>query len=69
LPSTPTLAHTIANIMRTEHTPGAETYMSRYFGKSDRRLALDGEWIIHSENDGGAVRPTARSVAGAFRRV
>jgi hypothetical protein len=66
------------------------TYMSRYFGKSDRRLALarewakegfnaggpgvgvvvvwphhvgiitgqapDGEWIIHSGNDGGAVR-------------
>ena len=78
------------------------TYMSRYFGKSDRRLALarqwatkaqmqgigvvvvwrhhvgvitgqapNGEWIIHSGNDGGAVGTRARSVAGAiaFRRV
>jgi len=81
------------------------SYMSRYFGKSDRRLALarqwasegsnaggpaigvvvvwrhhvgvitgqapNGEWIIHSGNDGGAVRTRARSVAGAiaFRRV
>jgi hypothetical protein len=81
------------------------TYMSRYFGKSDRRLALarqwaneganaggpgigvvvvwrhhvgvitgqapNGEWIIHSGNDGGAVRTRARSVgdAIAFRRV
>jgi hypothetical protein len=80
-------------------------YMSTYFGKSDRRLALarqwasegsnaggpgigvvvvwrhhvgvitgqapNGEWIIHSGNDGGAVRTRARSVAGAiaFRRV
>src|ERR1700737_2886208 len=74
------------------------SYMSRYFGKSDRRLALarqwasegsnaggpgigvvvvwrhhvgvitgqapNGEWIIHSGNDGGAVRTRARSVAG-----
>ncbi len=81
------------------------TYMSRYFGKSDRRLALarewaregsnaggpgigvvvvwphhvgvitgqsaDGQWIIHSGNDGGAARTRARSVARAiaFRRV
>jgi len=71
--------------------------MSRYFGKSDRRLALarewaregfnaggpgigvvvvwphhvgvitgqapDGEWIVHSGNDGGAVRTRARSIA------
>ena len=80
-------------------------YMSRYFGKSDRRLALarewaregynaegpgigvvvvwrhhvgvitgrtpDGQWIIHSGNDGGAVRTRPRSVAAAiaFRRV
>jgi len=80
-------------------------YMSSYFGKSDRRLALarewaregynaggpgigvvvvwrhnvgvitgqtpDGQWIIHSGNDGGAVRTRPRSLAGAiaFRRV
>ena len=33
--------------------------------------APNGEWIIHSGNDGGAVRTRARSVAGAiaFRRV
>jgi hypothetical protein len=31
----------------------------------------DGQWIVHSGNDGGAVRTRARSVAGAiaFRRV
>jgi hypothetical protein len=31
----------------------------------------DGQWIIHSGNDGGAVRTRPRSVAGAiaFRRV
>jgi hypothetical protein len=81
------------------------TYMSRYFGKSDPRLALarqwaregwnaggpglgvvvvwahhvgvitgrtpDGQWIVHSGNDGGAVRTRPRSIAGAiaFRRV
>src|SRR3954454_18179591 len=80
-------------------------YMSSYFRKSDRRLALarqwagegsnaagpgigvvvvwphhvgvitgrtsDGRWIVHSGNDGGAVRTRPRSVAGAiaFRRV
>jgi hypothetical protein len=80
-------------------------YMSRYFGKLDRRLTLarawvnegsnaggpgvgvvvvwrhhvgvitgqapNGRWIIHSGNDGGAVRTRPRSVAGAiaFRRV
>jgi len=81
------------------------TYMSRYFGKSDPRLALarqwaregwnaggpgvgvvvvwahhvgvitgrtpEGQWIVHSGNDGGAVRTRPRSIAGAiaFRRV
>jgi hypothetical protein len=81
------------------------TYLTRYFGKSDRRLALarewaregsnaggpgigvvvvwrhhvgvitgqaaNGEWIVHSGNDGGAVRTRPRSVSGAiaFRRV
>ena len=80
-------------------------YMSKYFGKSDPRLALarqwaregrnaggpgvgvvvvwphhvgvitgktpEGHWVVHSGNDGGAVRTRARSVAGAiaFRRV
>jgi hypothetical protein len=80
-------------------------YMSKYFGRSDPRLALarqwaregrnaggpgvgvvvvwphhvgvitgqtpEGHWIVHSGNDGGAVRTRARSVAGAiaFRRV
>jgi hypothetical protein len=31
----------------------------------------DGEWIVHSGNDGGAVRTRARSLAGviAFRRL
>ncbi|TMJ61490.1 MAG: hypothetical protein E6G79_21660 [Alphaproteobacteria bacterium] len=79
--------------------------MSKYFGRSDPRLALarqwaregrnaggpgvgvvvvwphhvgvitgqtpEGHWIVHSGNDGGAVRTRARSVAGAiaFRRV
>jgi hypothetical protein len=33
--------------------------------------AADGQWIVHSGNDGGAVRTRPRSVAGAiaFRRV
>jgi hypothetical protein len=33
--------------------------------------AGNGEWIVHSGNDGGAVKTRARSVAGAiaFRRV
>jgi hypothetical protein len=33
--------------------------------------APDGEWIIHSGNDGGAIRTRARSLRGAiaFRRV
>lgn len=33
--------------------------------------ATDGQWIVHSGNDGGAVRTRPRSVAGAiaFRRV
>jgi len=80
-------------------------YLSKYLGKSDRRLALarqwasegwnaggpgvgvvvvwrhhvgvitgqtpDGQWIVHSGNDGGAVRTRPRSVAGAiaFRRI
>jgi hypothetical protein len=31
----------------------------------------EGHWVVHSGNDGGAVRTRARSVAGAiaFRRV
>jgi len=31
----------------------------------------DGQWIVHSGNDGGAVRTRPRSIAGAiaFRRV
>jgi hypothetical protein len=75
-------------------------YMSSYFGKADRRLALarqwaregsnarspgigvvvvwahhvgvitgrtpDGQWIVHSGNDGGAVRTRPRSIAGAI---
>jgi hypothetical protein len=81
------------------------SYLSKYLGKSDRRLALasswagegynaggpgvgvvvvwrhhvgiitgqtpDGQWIVHSGNDGGAVRTRARSLARAiaFRRV
>jgi hypothetical protein len=81
------------------------TYLSRYFGMTDRRLALarewtkvgsnaggpnigvvvvwphhvgvitgrtpHGEWIIHSGDDGGAVRTRPRAVAGsiAFRRL
>ena len=80
-------------------------YLSKYLGKSDRRLALarewareghnaggpgvgvvvvwrhhvgiitgqtaDGRWVVHSGNDGGAVRTRPRSIAGAiaFRRV
>jgi hypothetical protein len=33
--------------------------------------APDGEWIVHSGNDGGRIRTRARSVAGAiaFRHV
>jgi hypothetical protein len=33
--------------------------------------APNGQWIVHSGNDGGAVRTRARSIAGAiaFRRV
>jgi hypothetical protein len=85
--------------------PWCGTYLSRYFGKSDRRLALarewaregypaggpgigvvvvwrhhvgvitgrasNGQWIVHSGNDGGAIRTRARPVSGAiaFRRV
>jgi hypothetical protein len=81
------------------------TYLSKYLGQSDRRLALarewartgmnaggpgigvvvvwphhvgiitgqasNGEWIVHSGNDGGAIRTRPRSVARAiaFRRV
>jgi len=81
------------------------SYLSKYLGKPDRRLALarswasegmnaggpgigvvvvwphhvgiitgqtpDGQWIVHSGNDGGAVRTRARSLARAiaFRRV
>jgi hypothetical protein len=81
------------------------SYLSKYLGKSDRRLALarswagegynaggpgvgvvvvwrhhvgiitgrtpDGRWIVHSGNDGNAVRTRPRSIAGAiaFRRV
>jgi hypothetical protein len=81
------------------------SYLSKYLGKPDRRLALarswagegmnaggpgvgvvvvwrhhvgiitgqtpDGQWIVHSGNDGGAVRTRPRSLAGAiaFRRV
>jgi len=81
------------------------SYLSKYLGKSDRRLALarswagegvnaggpgvgvvvvwphhvgiitgqtpDGQWIVHSGNDGGAVRTRPRSLARAiaFRRV
>jgi hypothetical protein len=81
------------------------SYLSKYLGKPDRRLALarswasegmnaggpgigvvvvwshhvgiitgqtpDGQWIVHSGNDGGAVRTRARSIARAiaFRRV
>jgi N-acetylneuraminic acid mutarotase len=85
--------------------PWCGMYMSKYFGKSDSRLArarqwahvgsaasgpgvgvvvvwphhvgvitgqtAKGQWIVHSGNDGGAVRTRPRSVAGAiaFRRV
>ena len=85
--------------------PWCGIYMSRYFGKSDRRLWLarewaregspaggpcigcvavwphhvgvitgqdqNGQWIVHSGNDGNAVRTRARSLTGviAFRRV
>jgi hypothetical protein len=81
------------------------SYLSKYLGKPDRRLALarawasegsnaggpgigvvvvwshhvgiitgqtpDGQWIVHSGNDGGAVRTRPRSIARAiaFRRV
>jgi hypothetical protein len=81
------------------------SYLSKYLGKPERRLALarswasegmnaggpgigvvvvwphhvgiitgqtpDGQWIVHSGNDGGAVRTRARSLARAiaFRRV
>ena len=33
--------------------------------------APNGEWLVHSGNDGGAVRTRARSLRGAiaFRRV
>lgn len=79
--------------------------MARYFGKSNRSLALarewahvganaggpgvgvvvvwrhhvgvitgqapNGQWLVHSGNDGGAIRTRPRSIAGAiaFRRV
>jgi hypothetical protein len=106
-------AHTIDANARPSHrnyhshraSAWCGSYMSRYFGKSDRRLRLarewaregynvsgpgigvvvvwrhhvdvitgrtsDGEWIVHSGNDGGAVRTRPRSVAGAiaFRRI
>ncbi|WP_245320300.1 hypothetical protein [Bradyrhizobium lablabi] len=87
------------------HRAWCGSYLSKYLGKSDRRLALarswanegmnaggpgigvvvvwrhhvgiitgqtpDGQWIVHSGNDGGAVRTRARSLARAiaFRRV
>ena len=87
------------------HRGWCGSYLSKYLGKPDRRLALarswasegtnaggpgigvvvvwphhvgiitgqtpDGQWIVHSGNDGGAVRTRARSLARAiaFRRV
>jgi len=87
------------------HRAWCGSYLSKYLGKPDRRLALarswasegmnaggpgigvvvvwphhvgiitgqtpDGQWIVHSGNDGGAVRTRARSLARAiaFRRV
>jgi hypothetical protein len=52
------------------------SYMAKYFGTADSRLALarmwasvgtnasgEGEWIVHSENDGGAARTRPRAVA------
>ena len=31
--------------------------------------ASNGQWIVLSGNDGGAVRPRARSIAGAVVRI
>jgi ribosomal protein L35AE/L33A len=31
--------------------------------------AANGQWLVHSGNDGGAVRTRARSIAGAVIRM
>lgn len=79
--------------------PWCGIYLSKYFGKTDRRLWVarewatvgtpangpavgtivvwphhvgvitgqqDGQWVVHSGNDGGAVRTRPRSVSGAI---
>lgn len=55
---------------RTEPSPGAIVVWAHHVGELVRHVA-GSIWIVHSGNDGHAVRTRPRSIAGAiaFRRV